>query len=47
MSEEKARVVCEGEGPFNGHPRVFLDISKTGHAVCPYCSKHFEQAHPS
>ncbi len=23
------------------HPRVFLDILKTGEAVCPYCSAHY------
>ncbi|MGQ9724298.1 MAG: zinc-finger domain-containing protein [Tepidimonas sp.] len=22
---------------WNGHPRVFLDVAKTGQAVCPYC----------
>ncbi|MGE5490408.1 MAG: zinc-finger domain-containing protein [Actinomycetota bacterium] len=23
------------------HPRVFLDVTKTGDAVCPYCSAHY------
>ena len=23
------------------HPRIFLDILHTGHAVCPYCSTHY------
>lgn len=23
------------------HPRVFLDVTKTGSAVCPYCSAHY------
>ena len=23
------------------HPRVFLDITHTGDAVCPYCSAHY------
>ena len=23
------------------HPRVFLDVLKTGEAVCPYCSAHY------
>ncbi len=22
---------------WNSHPRVFLDVAKTGHAACPYC----------
>lgn len=22
---------------WNGHPRVFLDVAKTGQAACPYC----------
>jgi uncharacterized Zn-finger protein len=22
---------------WNGHPRVFLPIEKTGEALCPYC----------
>jgi uncharacterized Zn-finger protein len=31
---------CQGEG--ERHPAIFLDLSKTGHAVCPYCSQVFE-----
>lgn len=23
------------------HPRVFLDVLKTGEVVCPYCSAHY------
>lgn len=23
------------------HPRVFLDVTKTGEAVCPYCSARY------
>ena len=23
------------------HPRVFLDVTKTGEATCPYCSAHY------
>lgn len=23
------------------HPRVFLDVVKTGSVVCPYCSAHY------
>ena len=27
---------------WNGHPRVFLDVTKTGHAKCPYCGTQYE-----
>lgn len=23
------------------HPRVFLDVLHTGHAICPYCSTQY------
>lgn len=23
---------------WNQHPRVYLDVTHTGHALCPYCS---------
>lgn len=23
------------------HPRVFLDVTRTGEATCPYCSAHY------
>lgn len=23
------------------HPRVFLDIAETGHAMCPYCGTRY------
>jgi len=26
---------------WNQHPRVFLDVLKTGEAVCPYCSARY------
>lgn len=26
---------------WNHHPRVFLDVVKTGHAMCPYCGTHY------
>ncbi|MDR2186673.1 MAG: zinc-finger domain-containing protein [Azonexus sp.] len=26
---------------WNQHPRVFLDVLKTGEAVCPYCSAKY------
>jgi uncharacterized Zn-finger protein len=24
------------------HPRVFLDIAETGHAMCPYCGTKYK-----
>lgn len=24
------------------HPRVFLDIAKTGHVACPYCGTKYK-----
>ncbi|HQT81640.1 MAG: zinc-finger domain-containing protein [Ferrovum sp. 37-45-19] len=31
---------------WNTHPRVFLDITKTGHAQCPYCGTKYEWQGP-
>ncbi len=27
---------------WNSHPRVFLDITKTGEAKCPYCGAEYK-----
>jgi len=27
---------------WNSHPRVYLPIEQTGHALCPYCGAQFE-----
>jgi uncharacterized Zn-finger protein len=27
---------------WNGHPRVYLDVGKTGEAACPYCGTHYK-----
>ncbi len=27
---------------WSSHPKVFLDLSKNGHAVCPYCSTQYQ-----
>lgn len=27
---------------WNSHPRVFLDITKTGEAKCPYCGTEYK-----
>jgi uncharacterized Zn-finger protein len=38
---ETPTVGCDGgDGPL-GHPRVYLDVAKTGSVECPYCSRHF------
>ncbi len=34
-------VFCCGDDA-TGHPGVFLDLTKKGRAVCPYCSQIFE-----
>ena len=26
---------------WNGHPKVFLDVAKTGSAKCPYCGTEY------
>lgn len=26
---------------WSSHPRVFLDIAETGHAMCPYCGTRY------
>lgn len=38
---QETTVPCEGNGDAIGHPRVYLDLTKDGEAVCPYCSRHF------
>ena len=30
-----------GMAVWNSHPRVFLDVTKEGHARCPYCSAEY------
>lgn len=37
-------VYCPGpKAPrWSMHPRVFLDVTKTGEAACPYCGAHYE-----
>lgn len=37
----KNSVACNGgNGPL-GHPKVYLDVGKTGKVTCPYCSQEF------
>jgi uncharacterized Zn-finger protein len=38
---DNPRVVCDGdEGPL-GHPRVFMQIDRTGLVDCGYCDRRF------
>ena len=30
-----------GMAVWNSHPRVFLDVEREGHAICPYCSADY------
>lgn len=30
-----------GMAVYNNHPRVFLDVAKTGEAKCPYCGTSY------
>lgn len=34
-------VGCDGGGGPLGHPRVFLNMQKSPHVDCPYCSRRF------
>lgn len=34
------RIACDGDKG-GLHPRVYLDLSKTGEVTCPYCSRNF------
>ena len=27
---------------WNAHPRVFLNLARTGQAACPYCGTHYQ-----
>jgi len=37
---KETRVSCKGTEDA-GHPIVYLELSKKGETVCPYCSKVF------
>lgn len=41
---ETPTVACDGNGPGNGHPRVFLTVDSHSETVCPYCSRRFKLA---
>lgn len=36
----EAYVYCIGDAR-SKHPRIFLDLTKTGIAICPYCSSKY------
>jgi uncharacterized Zn-finger protein len=38
------RVACAGNDLSMGHPRIFLDLTKTHQVICPYCSRTFVRA---
>lgn len=42
MYTDQDQVACDG-GTYEGHPRVYLDVAKSGTVVCPYCSRTFRQ----
>jgi uncharacterized Zn-finger protein len=35
------RVACDGGPSTNGHPKVYLTLSREGQIECPYCGKRF------
>jgi len=42
MTQSQAVMVDGKDLPWNSHPRVFLDITKTGEAKCPYCGAEYK-----
>jgi uncharacterized Zn-finger protein len=57
-TQDRSRVVQVGSGdlplhcPTAGaplwqmHPRVFLDVAKTGEVLCPYCGTRYKYTGP-
>jgi uncharacterized Zn-finger protein len=41
VTVDKAQVACDGGGGPLGHPKVYLNVGKSGEIDCPYCGKHF------
>lgn len=37
----QTEVMCEGNGPALGHPKVYLHIGRDGYVDCPYCDRRF------
>lgn len=44
---DQSSVSCDGGSGSQGHPKIYLDLSEQGHAVCPYCSQTFVTASSS
>lgn len=38
---KEKKISCDGGKGSLGHPKVYLDVSKEGFVVCPYCSRKF------
>ena len=38
---EETTVACDGYGPYNGHPRVYIKLNEKEPTACPYCSRLF------
>ena len=43
VTEKQLPLHCPMPGAplWSRHPRVFLDVAKTGRALCPYCGTKF------
>lgn len=41
IAVETRTVGCDGGGGALGHPMVYLDLTKTGQADCPYCGRRY------
>ncbi|MCX8507099.1 MAG: zinc-finger domain-containing protein [Alphaproteobacteria bacterium] len=35
------RFACDGGGGALGHPKIYLDLTRTGRVDCPYCGRRF------
>jgi uncharacterized Zn-finger protein len=41
ITVETETLSCDGSDGADGHPRVFLIMTKNGTVDCPYCGRHF------
>ena len=40
----KSNIVnCDGKTKSDGHPRIYLEVSKDKVTICPYCSVKFKR----
>ena len=37
----QSRFACDGGGGALGHPKIYLDLSRSGRVDCPYCGRRF------